>query len=86
MFLTLDMMTNQVLEVGGHLLSLNQQAHFGIQSKVAFSNWHNLCFVHACMKSCGNLISITVHVAPNVEFLVRMFIILMSLHPVQVMA
>jgi hypothetical protein len=35
------------------------------------------------MKASGDLVGITVHTSPNVKFLIGMFIILMSLHPIQ---
>jgi hypothetical protein len=84
-FAALNVSTNGVLKVRSHALPFDRQAHLGAWSKESLPNQHNLPLIHAFTKASGDLVSIAVHTSQNVKFLIRTFIILLSLYPMQLM-
>jgi hypothetical protein len=81
-FAALNVSMNGVLKVRSHMPPFERQAHLGAWSKESLPNWCDP-LIHVSMKASGDLVGITVHTSPNVKFLIGMFIILMSLHPIQ---
>jgi hypothetical protein len=84
-FAALNVLTNRMLKVRGHTLPFNRQAYLGTWCEKSLLNRHNLFLIHAFMKASSELVSITLHLSPNIEILVWPLIILMSLYPIQPM-
>jgi hypothetical protein len=84
-FAALNVLTNRMLKVRGHTLPINRQAYLGTWCEKSLLNCHDLFPIHAFMKASSKLVSITVHATPNIEILIWLLIILMSLYPIQPM-
>jgi hypothetical protein len=81
----LNVSTNRMLKVRGHMLPFDRQAYLGTWCEKSLLNQHDLFPIHAFMKASGKLVGITVHLSPNIEILIWPHIILMSLYPIEPM-